>query len=65
MNDKIKHYMNDEGEFLIPFEQIQRGKLPRRHLTHQLGAVYIIAILCGASLIGGVCGLAFALLLVR
>lgn len=64
MNDKIKQYMDDEGEFLIPFEQIQRGKRPRlRAVRRNYPWVYALLVL-GAMSVGVFCGLAFVLVLV-
>ena len=57
MNDKYHEYFNDEGEFLIPFEAIQRGKRPRR-----IQSAWGMFVLYSAVAIGVVCGLGWVLL---
>jgi hypothetical protein len=49
LNDKYYDYFNDEGEFRIPFEQIQRGKHPRRvrQMRFMLFSAAAIGTLCG------------------
>jgi hypothetical protein len=49
LNDKYQEYFNDEGEFRIPFEQIQRGRHPRqvRQTRLMLFSVAAIGMLCG------------------
>ena len=49
MNDKYQDYFNDEGEFRIPFEQIQRGKHPLRvrQRRFMLFSAVAIGMLCG------------------
>jgi hypothetical protein len=49
VNDKYQEYFNDEGEFRIPFEQIQRGRHPRQvqQMRFMLFSAATIGILCG------------------
>jgi hypothetical protein len=59
MNDKYKDYFNDEGEFLIPFEDIQRGKRPRKLKPKLPVGIQMIFVLICAAVIGILCGFGF------
>jgi hypothetical protein len=60
VNDKYKDYFNDEGEFLIPFEAIQRGQRPRRIRA----SAQIRLLIFGAAAISILCGLGWVVMLV-
>ena len=64
MNDKYKDYFNDEGEFLIPFEEIQRGKRPRQMNTLHLQPLQIVLLVLFCGITGVICGFAFILTIV-
>ena len=64
MNDKYKDYFNDEGEFLIPFEDIQRGKRPRQMKALHLHPLRILLLVLFCCITGVLCGFGFILTMI-
>jgi hypothetical protein len=64
MNDKIKKYINDEGEFLIPFEQIQRGKRPHKQRLGAKTSAWYFLWLFAALWFVIMCGLCYVVMLI-
>lgn len=64
MNDKYKDYFNDEGEFLIPFEDIQRGKRPRQMNAPHLQPLQVLLLVLFCGITGVLCGFGFILTMI-